>query len=374
MSAPSPSATTVARTPDAEASGLRVLLVSAGMGAGHTSVATELSRRLRRRGADTNVLDVVEAAGPAGARLRTTYRLLLGHAGWVYDGAMRFWARHPRPLEWLTAANAGPFERAIEDAAARFRPDLIVSTYNLAGQCLGRLLERGRVDVPVVTLVVDPGAHPYWVSRRVDLHLAVTASAAAQLERYGARRVATVAPVLRPEFADPSPRADARRRLALPEQALVAVLTSGSWAVGGIEATLDVIRHAADVCPVVLCGRDTELQRRVAAVDGVRSVGWTNAVADYLAAADVVVDNAGGQTCWEALACRTPVLLFRPLPGHGMINAAALDTAGLATWVRGADRLVERMQCVSRGPRPARTPGAVGTDDAADHVLSLARV
>ena len=372
MIAPSSSATSPA--PAESGPGLRVLIVSADMGAGHNAVASELARRLAGRGATTETLDVVRASGRAGERLVATYRALLAHAGWVYDAAMRFWARYPRPLERLTAANAAPFEDAIAAAVDRFRPDVVVSTYNLAGQCLGRLRRRGRIDVPVVTIVVDPGAHPYWVSPDVDLHVAVTAPAATRLEAYGAPRVAVAAPVLRPEFDTPPEPDVARRRLGLPTDGLVAVLTAGSWAVGGIETTLDVIGHAPGVHPVVLCGGDAALRRRVAARPGVRAVGWTDAVADHLAAADVVVDNAGGQTCWEAIACRTPVLLYRTLPGHGTINAAALDEAGLATWVRGADHLLERMRCASRSPRPARTPAELGSTDAVDHVLSLVAV
>jgi UDP-N-acetylglucosamine:LPS N-acetylglucosamine transferase len=69
----------------------------------------------------------------------------------------------------------------------------------------------------------------------------------------------------------------------------------------------------------------------------------------YLAAADVVVDNAGGQLCWEALAARKPVVLFDPLPGHGRLNAAALVEADLVTLARTP----EQLQDAVRHPRAA---------------------
>ena len=49
-----------------------------------------------------------------------------------------------------------------------------------------------------------------------------------------------------------------------------------------------------------------------------------------MAAADALVDNAGGLMCWEAQAAGLPVILYRPLPGHGRFNARALESAGRA--------------------------------------------
>jgi UDP-N-acetylglucosamine:LPS N-acetylglucosamine transferase len=83
----------------------------------------------------------------------------------------------------------------------------------------------------------------------------------------------------------------------------------------------------------------------------------------YLAAADVVVDNAGGLTCWESLACRTPVVLYRPLVGHGRVNVATLDELGLAKWARSAQDLVDSV-AADRLP-----PGVLPSGARADHLI-----
>ena len=126
----------------------RILLVSASMGAGHMEVAAELSRRLRATGAKARTIDLVLLAGLAGTVLQRTYLLLLARASWLYGLATA-------ALQVVTAAGAGPFERSLLRAVEEFQPDLIVSTYNLASQCLGRLTRRGRLRVPVVTFVGD---------------------------------------------------------------------------------------------------------------------------------------------------------------------------------------------------------------------------
>lgn len=359
--------------------GPRVLVLTASMGAGHTEVAAELARRLRSAGARVEIVDVLAAAGPAGARLRSTYRRLLRWAPWLYDASMRFWLRFPAPLERLTAAQAQPFEDAIARASAG--ADVVVATYNLAAQCLGRLVASGRVAARSATVVIDPGPHPYWVSPAVELHLVPSRAVATALTRYGAQRTVVVGPLLRPEFTHPPARAAARIELGLPPRQRIVLLTAGSWAAGDVDATVRALRprRAAagtdDTLLVVLCGRDERLRDRLAGRAGVLAVGWTRSVAGYLAAADVVVDNAGGLTFAEALACGAPVVLYRPLPGHGRLNVAALTAAGLARRARSAADLRWLVSVPAPGAPAAcvaEADASAPAPDAADEILALA--
>lgn len=347
-----------------------VLIVSAGMGAGHNAAAAELARRLETAGAEAAVVDLLELAGPAGRRLRRTYRLLLDHAPWIYSAAMAFWVRRPGAMERLTASGARPFEDALAGTVARSRPDLVVATFNLAAQCLGRLVARGAVDPPVVTVMTDAGAHPYWVSPLVAVHLVPSALTARTLERYGAQRTTVTAPLVGPRFTDPPDRATARARLGLAHDARVVVVAGGSWGTGRLDASLGALAASRDVTVLVLCGRDEALLARLRNRSGVLAVGWTDDTPTYLSAADVLVDNAGGQTCWEAIACGTPVVVYRPLPGHGVLNARALDELGWARYARTAAELRSAVRG-AYAPDPASGPFAAA--DAAAEVLQLAR-
>lgn len=358
----------------------RVLLVSASMGAGHDNAAAELARRLTGRGHVVDSVNLLELpAGGQGSRLRAFYGLLLRRAPVVYDAAMRFWARWPRPLEAVTAAGAGPYARGLAAAIERSRPDVVVSTFNLSSQCLGRMRADGRATVPIVTYVTDPGAHPYWVHPAVDLHLAVTPDTAVALAAMGARRVAATGPLVRPGFAAvadlASVGAAARRRHGLPETGALALVAAGSEAYGHVEHTVRVLSAVPGVLPVVLCGRDDRLRRRLERHRLGRPLGWVDDVPGLMAAADVLIDNAGGLTCLEALVTGLPVVVFRPLPGHGRFNARSLHASGLAVWARRDDDLgpavrglldddAARTAQVGRGR-------AIVTGDVADEVLRL---
>jgi UDP-N-acetylglucosamine:LPS N-acetylglucosamine transferase len=345
----------------------QVLVVTASMGSGHDTAAAELTRRLRSRGHEVRVVDYLMLPRlRQGEVLRGFYRQLVTHAPAAYGLAMTQWQRHPRFFERLTAAGAGGYERPLAALLDRLRPAAVVSTYNLASQSLGRMRADGRLDAPLTCYVTDPGAHPYWVAAGADAHLAPLPQTAASLRDWGASGVSTVAPLVAA-----APRLDksaARRRWALRDEDTVALVNGGSWGVGGARSTAQLLA-GSNVVPLVLCGSSRRLARQVAAVAGARGVRWTDDVAGLLAGCDVVVDNAGGTTCWEALAAGRPVVVHRPIGGHGKLNAAALADAGLARWTRDDAELRRAVTQLDVPPPAVRDVFAA--PDAADLIAGL---
>ncbi len=83
---------------------------------------------------------------------------------------------------------------------------------------------------------------------------------------------------------------------------------------------------------------------------------------------DVVVQNAGGFTSQQAIAAGVPLLSYRCLPGHGETNAAALEQAGLAHWVRDPAGLRAALDRALTRPRPT-SRSAVPASDLVDLLL-----
>lgn len=357
--------------------GCRVLIVSASMGAGHTHAGRELARRLEARGHRTRGIDVLALPRfGQGRLLRRFYWLLVRRAPGAYDAAMRAWARWPAFFERVTAAGAGAYERGLILEIGEWRPDVVVATFDLAAQSLGRLRATGAIGVPVVTFVTDPGAHPYWVSPHVDAHLAVTPETARELRALGASRVSATGPLVSPRFLRLPDRDKARAEWGLPHDARVALVSAGSWGVGDIERTVRDLARAPDVLPVVMCGRNDDLLRRIRALRLGLAVDWTDQVPELMAAADVLVDNAGGLTCLQALVAGLPVVCYRPIPGHGRFNAATLTRAGLVRYAADAGELAAAVGRLAE-PGPARDAvirlgRSLVAGDPADVVLALA--
>lgn len=360
--------------------GQRILLVSAGMGAGHDQSAAELARRFRARGAQARVVDLL-ALLPLGAgrALRWFYGALLQRAPWLYTVVYRmFMAESPlpespprlnpprraltNPRRGSRVGRARPLARlgagALAPVVREFRPTAVVSTFHVAGQSVGELRRRGGLaeaagPVPTIVVITEMVAHDLWLSADADLYCCLSGEIAEHV------RAATGA-----DAVGPGPLVDDRFLRAAADADLdtaaigtgrrtgsTVLVSTGSWGVGDILDTVTVLAGMPDTRPIALCGRNDALRHRVSAIAGATALGWRDDMPDLLAHADVVVDNAGGSMCMEAFAAGTPVVEYRPIPGHGGPVAQALSDAGLVTAAADAAALVRAVDALRKdGP------------------------
>ena len=333
---------------------LRVLIVSASMGAGHSGIAAELTRQLSERGHQSSTVDFIDALPLGyGEAMRSVYRAQLRYAPWTYDAMYRLRFRYPylwgeintwyrllsehRLLEWVATG-----------------ADVVLSVYPLASAVLGELRRRDRLPIPVITYITDLGVHPLWVSPSVDLHLAVHPEAAWQAAQRAGGAACTCAPLVRPAFLDEIDRGQARARLGFDPDESLALVVAGSWGVGQIEATVAAVA-AAGFHPVTVCGSHSVLYRRLSELGVGTTLAWTDDMPTLMAAVDVLVENAGGLSCMEAFAAGLPVVTYRPIAGHGRHNAEEMDRAGLTVWAktrRGIRRRPRRLDGRARTRPP----------------------
>jgi glycosyltransferase involved in cell wall biosynthesis len=348
-------------------------VISASMGAGHDGAARELSRRLTAAGFAVRRHDFLDMLPPGwGDAARRSYANQLRHA--------------PASWGWLLRATGGP--RAAAGAAALvaaattgrtlavIEPGTaaVVSTYPLASQVLGRLRRDGRLTAPAIAFMTDPSVHRLCVAPGVDLHLAPNEPAVAAIRALRPGRAAVTAPVVGPGFRPSRGLPDAyeaRHRLGLPLIDRLAVVVAGSWGVGDIESTAHEIAASGSAVPVVVCGHNEILRRRLAGSGRIVTMGWVNDMPSLLRAADVVVHNAGGLSSLEAMASGVPVISYRCLPGHGRANAAVLRDAGLSPWPQDARQLAAALRLAFDGALRRRQRLAFARLEAAPDAAAL---
>ena len=121
------------------------------------------------------------------------------------------------------------------------------------------------------------------------------------------------------------------------------LVVAGSWGIGDVAETVAAIERCGAFHPIVVCGRDEHLRARLARTSGAATVlGWTDDMPGCMAAADVLVENAGGLSAMEAFAAEVPVVTYRPIAGHGKRQ-------------RGDDGRVGRHAVRTRRRRASRT-------------------
>ena len=328
----------------------QILVVSGSYGAGHDAAADALAAELRSRGHVVRRLDVAdELPWRIGVVLRWLYftqlRLLPGSWGTT----VRCLERDGRAVRAVRRLLGLLGFRVVRHAR---RADLVISTHHFASQALGEARRRGTLDVPVVTYLTDASVHRLWVHPWVDLHLAIHEVTARQ-----ARELGATTSVVRPVVAGGAAATDAGWTPPWPPGRPVALVVGGSCGVGDLTASAADVLATGLMRPVVACGTNDHLQAQLAALPGVVALGWRDDMAELVAAATCVLQNAGGMTSLEALAAGTPTLTYRPIPGHGTTNAQALDDAGLVPWVPDGEALGLALARVLAGGSASRLPG-----------------
>jgi UDP-N-acetylglucosamine:LPS N-acetylglucosamine transferase len=343
----------------------RIVVVSASVGSGHDGVADELIRRLHGYGFAIDRYDFLDLLpGRMGSYVRAAYKRQLALVprtwGWMYQIEQRPWITR-RTVDLAALAERAMLRTVGPDTVA------VVSTYYLASQVLGRLRRKGRLDAPVVTYLTDMSVHPIWVAEGVDTHLSIHTVAAEQAKALGGSDIRVIAPAVRSAFADPQQP----RVFNLPQGKPLALVVAGAWGVGAVEETANDIAATGLAIPVVACGRNETLRRRFDDSTHAIALGWVDDMAALMRACHVVVQNAGGLSSIEALASGVPVVTYRCLPGHGAANAAGLELAGWAPWVRSFEDLPAELERVFAAPPPRID---VAVEEPEDVIATLARL
>ncbi|MNC41245.1 Processive diacylglycerol beta-glucosyltransferase [compost metagenome] len=98
---------------------------------------------------------------------------------------------------------------------------------------------------------------------------------------------------------------------------------------------------------IVVCGRNRELYRQLSHSYGnhrhVHIYGYIDDVANVMTMSDCMITKPGGITLSEALECRLPLILYRPVPGQELNNALYLQRKGVAAIAHNVDSLMEQI-------------------------------
>lgn len=321
------------------------------MGEGHNAAGWALREAVQRvwPGCEVYWLDSLSVAASGFPRLaRGFYRSQVQTVPWMYEFFFSAMWRHRWYLDTTRRGAGAWFGRRMRSCVRGVRPDVVLSTYPLGSAGLSWLRRHGELDVPAGAWIPAFCPHPSWLYPDLDCTYVMHECAAAIARRAepGLRVTVGAVPVRDAFTPDGGPggRAAARARLGLPADRLVVLLGTGSLGFGHPgRAVTAALAAGPQVQVVTLCGRNQTLHDQLSGLgeppERLRVVGWTGDMPDWMAAADVVVSNAGGATGLEAVASGRPVIMFDPIAGHGRANAAVMAEAELAILTSGPDDL-----------------------------------
>jgi glycosyltransferase involved in cell wall biosynthesis len=370
-----------------------ILLYVLDAGGGHRAAAANIVAAAERAGLPwrfdvVNLQDVLAPIDLArrltGAPMEDTYNEM------VRRGRTRFLVPLLRGLQWLIRRLRGPLVRVVAEDLRRRRPRLVVSLIPNFNAVIRDAVRAAHPGVPFAVVLTDLADFPphFWIESGLDAVVVSTDDAAAQALSAGMppERIWRVSGLLlHPRFyaLDVSVRREATRGEigAGAGDRVVVVLFGGKGSPEMRPLVEALLREDPAWHVVAICGDNPALFAGLAEAE--RSAGgrlvrlpFTNRVADYLAAADVLVTKPGPGSLAEAFHCGVPVVVTvnaRTIPQE-RYNAAFVSRRGLgaavASW-REMPAAVRRLAQPDEHARVRSSLGALPPNRAVFELLEL---
>jgi processive 1,2-diacylglycerol beta-glucosyltransferase len=240
----------------------------------------------------------------------------------------------------------------------QFKPDAVLCTHYLPLETLGSIRRKaarkvaasdGPLNPVVVSVVTDFEAHALWMDGCVDLYCVAAEETKARLVARGAAadNVAATGIPISAKFSAAVDAKAARRAMGLRDDLPVLLVLSGGFGMGPVaEILTELDKVAQPFQTLVVCGRNEELRRELAAQDRkhpTHVLGFAGNMHELMTIADLIITKPGGLTSSEALAMGRPLFILNPIPGQEAANSDFLLERGAAAKVNRVEDLPYRV-------------------------------
>ena len=308
---------------------MKVLILSASIGAGHTKAAEALAENF---GGDVAVVDFMSREISALNFLtKKFYLAALKFIPDLYDRIYKFTGRREIGTwtRFLTSTLMYfPFKRLLK----KFQPDIVICTHPFpeAAAALWKFLHaKSARKFLLAAVLTDYSLHEICIFSEVDVYFVATQEMKTELAAQS-----------RPNqeiFATGIPISAKFLNLKSVEHSTPTVLImGGGLGLGSIEETLQDLNNVKlPLKIIVVAGQNQNLFTRLKSLQKkicheTEIFGYVENIGELMAAADLLITKPGALTMTEAFTAGLPMILHAPIPGPESENARYAVTNGAA--------------------------------------------
>ena len=312
-----------------QAPGPPILILTTQTGGGHLNLAQSLRDMLEAR-------YPVVIANPQSRSVDVWYSWVSRHwmpfLMWQYaftDNAFTSYWLH----QWYVLTSKGQLLRIID----RVRPRLVIATHAVLSVAAARAIESSGRHIPLVFQLTDlEQLNSMWFTEKhADAYLAPTREIFAQALARGIspERLHLTGRPVRRQFvtASSSTREETLASLDFDPALLTLFLQGGAKGSAGVDRTFENL-PGVPVQVILATGNNKAMAARYAAHEHVRVLPFTEEIAHYMAASDVIVGKAGASFITEAFTLGKPMLITSFIPGQETPNLRFVERYNLG-WV-----------------------------------------
>lgn len=348
---------------------MKVLILSCGTGEGHNSAAKAIEASLADRKISSDTKDVLtfkneKTSRKIAALYNTVIKKFPHFFGFVYTlGKIYDDMRLPSPIYKANASYADELYSYIEEQGY----DCIICTHLFAMQAMTAVRRKFCLSARCYGIMTDYTIHPFIKDSDLDGYFVPCGQVAEQFIDKGfpkEKLFITGIPV-HPKFNRDISKAEARKRLKLPDDKKIIAVMTGSAGCGKVfklckrlNGTLNE-NHLIVVCS----GKNKQLKAKL---DGAfalnpkfRILAFTPDVDFYMKAADVILSKSGGLSSTEIAVCNVPLVHLKAVPGLETANLKYFSKNGLSLRADTIGKAIVQTRLLLSDEESARTMRAV---------------
>ncbi len=318
---------------------MRILVMSAGAGAGHNRAAEAIAAC----GKEFLPQHHVEWFDSLTYTSKTFEKLYGQSYVWIVNNSPTTWGalykvmgenvERPKLMKAVKLFDKLAYKKLIAHVE-EFKPDAVVATHFLPTNVVLTKLKNKAPKVYVC--VTDFDVHSFWVNRGASGYFVASEEVKWLLAQYGyPKELITVTgiPIL-PAFSQRRGRDLVARELGIDPALPTVLCMSGGFGMGHMEeavARLLTIKIPHQL--VVICGKNDKARAKIEVLArGTRTkvMGFVTNVHEWMEASDIVISKSGGLTTSECLARGVPMVVYSPIPGQEERNCDFLMEHGAA--------------------------------------------
>ncbi|MBO5057074.1 MAG: glycosyltransferase [Lachnospiraceae bacterium] len=319
---------------------MKVLILSCSTGGGHNAAGKAVKEQLEYLGHEAVMLDPFSLAGEGVAqKVGAAYIWIASRIprffGFLYKlGGMISSSRHKSPVYYANILAV----KYLKDYLAKNRFDAIVMPHLYPAEMITCMKRRRMKLPPAIAVATDYTCIPFWEETECDYYIVPHEDLLSENRERGipSEKMYPYGIPVGLSFSGKADKLRAKAKLHLPADKPVYLVMSGSMGFGKMHLfVFELTRKLThDEQIIIICGNNKKMQNILKHTykknKNVHITGFTDYVAEYMDASDVIFTKPGGLTSTEALVKNIPIVHTAAIPGCETKNREFFVSRGLS--------------------------------------------
>ena len=353
---------------------MKVLILSASIGSGHTKAAEAVAEAFDGQAQIVDFMD--KDISLVNFLLKKLYLTMLSLIPDLYDriyqlaGVRRFGSI--TRLIWSTLMYL-PFTRLLK----KYQPDIIVCTHPFpeAAASLWKFLHpKSASKFTLAAILTDYSLYEIWIYNEVDVYFVATEEMKRELETHGRYKVYSFGIPIAKVFYNNQNEDNSLEDNTTHNFSLL--IMGGGLGLGSFETTIKALdKIDVPLRITVVTGKNERLMTKLKLTKSKHELillGFVNNISELMRESDLLISKPGALTLTESFAVGLPVLLLPPIPGPESLNAEFAVKHGAAISIENtdiADKVYDLINNKERLNTMRKSSKALANEKAAQQII-----